>query len=251
MRFFNLFTRKKKQKTKPVQEEASVILEKQAEQTAQQTQATQATQQIPPTEHTEPKTAEHKSETVPAQEQTNKDIPLADFPQLKEGQESKPIKKEPKSLLIFDKKEEETLLQALEAHKGNYIQLHLLYTQLAHFYYKYRDLDEKYLNLCITYCLHDIQHLDSLKTQYIAEQIAQLKPTRKGAKKTKEERIKEIQDKGYDQEIACFKRLAIIYEKQGDFDRAIDVCEQAIAFPYNVAAYQTRKAKLLKKKASR
>jgi len=47
----------------------------------------------------------------------------------------------------------------------------------------------------------------------------------------------------------CFKRLAIIYEKQGDYDRAIDICEKAIAFPYNVAAFQTRKAKLLKKKA--
>ena len=54
--------------------------------------------------------------------------------------------------------------------------------------------------------------------------------------------------------IPAFKRLAIIYEKSKDYNKAIDICDQAIKY-YNsidmlsqVDEFQNRKDKLFKKK---
>ncbi len=64
---------------------------------------------------------------------------------------------------VFNVEEEQDLLDALEKAKNDFVQRHFIYISLQDFYYKYRDLDEKYLALCIDYCMKDIQSLNEME----------------------------------------------------------------------------------------
>lgn len=163
---------------------------------------------------------------------------------LKEDKTENPQKKLP----IFNKKEEQDLLSALGNAKNDLVQRHFLYSSLQAFYYKYRDLDEQYLSLCIDYCMKDIQSLSEMEAQYIQSEISREKEYAKikGNQFTKQEEEK-IKDTGFIGRIPAFSRLAIVFEKQKKYKEAIEICDIAISFKHEAEEYKQRKEKIVKK----
>lgn len=80
-----------------------------------------------------------------------------------------------------------------------------LYSPLIKELYKKRNEDDKYIDLCIKYCKKDIElYIDKLRHMYPYKD----KNTR----------------------IPAFQRLAIIYEKRKEYEKAIRVCKKAIKY---------------------
>jgi hypothetical protein len=156
--------------------------------------------------------------------------------------------KQSKELPVFNEKEEQVLLSALKNAKSDLVQRHFLYISIQDFYYKYRDLDEKYLLLCIDYCMKDIQSLKEMEAQYIQSEINREKEYVKitGNQFTKLEEQK-IRDTGFIGRIPAFSRLAIIYEKLKKYEKAIEICDIAISFKHEAEEYRQRKEKIVKK----
>ncbi len=163
---------------------------------------------------------------------------------LKEEKTVKP----PKELPVFNAKEEQDLLNALGNVENDLVQRHFLYISLQDFYYKYRDLNDKYLSLCIDYCMKDIQSLNEMESQYIHREISREKEYAKmiGNQFTKLDE-KKIISTGFIGRIPAFSRLAIIFEKQKKYEKAIEICDTAIAFKHEAEEYSQRKIKLTKK----
>ncbi|EMJ86791.1 TerB N-terminal domain-containing protein [Leptospira meyeri] len=167
----------------------------------------------------------------------------------KEGLIDKSIKqKNEKDLPKFDEKRENELLDSLNKTNGNLLQRHFILISLQDFYYHYRDLDQKFLNYCIKYCLLDIESLTEMENQYINTEIERAKEYAEIMDipfSTQEE--KKIRETGFIGRIPAFNRLSIIYEKQKEYLKAIEICDKAIAFKHEADVYSERKEKLLKK----
>lgn len=121
----------------------------------------------------------------------------------------------------FDEMQERDLLNEYQKHKGGRASYeYFAALPLINFYYKYRDLDEKYLQLCIQYCNICISLLDAKDMQSCIES---------GIK------------------IPAFQRLVIIFEKQGDYTKAIEIAEQAMKYDREKTYYE-KKIEALNKK---
>ncbi len=162
-----------------------------------------------------------------------------------------PIKKvenKPKKLPVFNQKEENDLLSTLNSAGNDLVNKHFAYLNLQNFYYKYRDLDEKYIHKCIEYCLLDIDSLPEMEKQYIEKEIRRGKELSKFSdepfSKEDENRIKK---EGFTGIIPAFSRLSIIYEKQKQYEKALEICDIAINFKHEAAEYLARKETIFKK----
>lgn len=167
----------------------------------------------------------------------------------KEGLVDKPInQKNEKDLPKFDEVSEKELLDSLNKTNENLLQRHFILISLQDFYYKYRDLDQKYINYCIKYCLLDIENLSEMENQYINTEIERAKEYAEIMEipfsKQEENKIRET---GFIGRIPAFNRLSIIYEKQKNYLKAIEICDIAIAFKHEADVYSERKEKLIKK----
>lgn len=91
------------------------------------------------------------------------------------------------------------LLEALKQGDGSATSTHFTYNELIDVYYKQRDDQEDAIEKCIEYCKKDIEIADEFVDEF-----------------------------GEVPRIPSFKRLAIIYEKQGRYEEAIEVCERAL-----------------------
>lgn len=100
---------------------------------------------------------------------------------------------------------EMVLLKALEVEDGNPTDRHFVYNTLIDLYYKQRDDRDDAIEKCITYCKRDIDSIDAFLTAWMTE-YGDEEPPR----------------------IPSFKRLAIIYEQQGHYAEAVDICELAM-----------------------
>ncbi|EMA53765.1 tetratricopeptide repeat protein [Halococcus thailandensis] len=94
---------------------------------------------------------------------------------------------------------EMVLLSALEFEDGSATSTHFTYTTLIDLYYKQRDDWENAIENCIEYCRKDIAIADEFVDEF-----------------------------GDVPRIPSFKRLAIIYQKQGNHEAALDICDQAL-----------------------
>ncbi|WP_028828521.1 TerB N-terminal domain-containing protein [Proteocatella sphenisci] len=163
-------------------------------------------------------------------------------------------KKESKKEVIvpsFDYTKERFLIDQMDKNKSNGYEVHFDYNQLLDFYYKYRNLDEKYLEKCIYYCLEDINNLDKLQKSYINSRRKEIKMLRGIYSESQIE--KEINEIGkFDCVIPAFKRLSIIYEKRNEIQKSIEICERAIEYYSGLSMdvqsseFEKRKDKLLK-----
>ena len=141
--------------------------------------------------------------------------------------------KRKKELPTFDQKKEEELLQQYNDIDGNIISKHFALIALQKFYYKYREVNGVYLNKCIDYCYEDIQLLPQLQSQYIEEEKKRiLMLSSLYSKQELEEKLSAIH--AFQGDIPAFKRLAIIYEKSKNYSKAINICNQAIAYYLNI-----------------
>lgn len=95
---------------------------------------------------------------------------------------------------------EKILLNALEADGDNPTDRHFVYNSLIELYYKQRDDRDDAIEKCIKYCEEDIERIGKFLNAWDGE------PPR----------------------IPAFKRLAIIHENQGNYEAALQVCDEAI-----------------------
>lgn len=123
---------------------------------------------------------------------------------------------------LLKEAEKRTALEEKDPDKSNnnadyekIIDRHFTYNQYIELYYKQRDKGPEYLEKCIEYCKKDIELFPKFKEAWIKCEV------------TKEEKAA-----GYtfNLRIPSFERLAIIYEKQGKIDEAIEICKKAIEY---------------------
>ncbi|WHY63234.1 hypothetical protein [Cytobacillus firmus] len=116
------------------------------------------------------------------------------------------------NLIGSDNVQAELILLNCERHyKDNPIDLHFIYNSLIKLYYKERDQKVDALDKCINYCLKDIALFPKFEKAYIAEH------THRGVAP----KIPRI---------PSFQQLAIIYEKQGKYKQALQICKRASEF---------------------
>ena len=152
----------------------------------------------------------------------------------------------------FDSDTERTLISEYEKSTSNALDKHFSLISLQDFYYKYREINEQYLNKCIEYCMEDIVLLPQVQRQYIQDEKANIQAMKGIYSKTEiEMKIEEIQP--FMGVIPAFKRMAIIYEKQKKYAEAISMCEQAMEYYREINAveyfneFEEREKKLKKK----
>jgi len=164
------------------------------------------------------------------------EIPTSSFP------------KKQKKVLVFDENQEKILLQELKKNQDSPLGKHFCYIQLQDFYYKYRVLNEEYLNKCINYCFLDIKSLDEMQNDYIKQEIVRIRQLSAYQEKGYEQNeIERVRNEGFIGNIPAFSRLSIIYEKKRKLEKAIKICDMAIKYGQSVDSFTERKEKLLKK----
>ena len=125
----------------------------------------------------------------------------------------------------FDTKKEKELLSTYSRYKGRRNSSEYVSAMpRIDFYYKFRNLDNKYLDECIKYCNICLSCLDSPDMRT---------------------------DINGGIHIPAFKKLVIIYENQKEYDKAVFYAEQALKYTkYNSddAVYYSKKMKTLMNK---
>jgi hypothetical protein len=157
----------------------------------------------------------------------------------------------PKKKIVFDEKQEKVLLSELAQQSKNLVDRHFMYLNLQNFYYKYRDVNKIYLDKCIEFCLLDINSLPEMQEAYVAEEIERAKQFASGySSESLARKVSQIKKEGFVGSIPAFKRLAIIYEKLEEFDKAIIICDRAIEYGESIHEFKERKDKIEAKKNS-
>lgn len=132
------------------------------------------------------------------------------------------IPKTEKPQLVFDADKEKELLAEYRKYKDDIDSSNTYYAALPliDFYYKYRSLDDKYLNLCMEYCDICISLLTSSGMQkYLSDGIF----------------------------IPAFKKLVVIYDKKKEYQKALEIIDEAVKYDREVEYYEKKRASILKK----
>ncbi len=155
-------------------------------------------------------------------------------------------------VLTFDAVQEQQLLSAYNAASNSSLDQHFASIAIQDFYYKYRNLDREYVEKCIAYCRDDISRLPEMQRRYVEDERNKILSYQWLTPAEKQKEIAKIRP--FYANIPAFKRLAIIFEKDKDYESAISICDQAISFyaagdiQSQVAEFSERKQKLLSKK---
>jgi tetratricopeptide (TPR) repeat protein len=126
--------------------------------------------------------------------------------------------------------------------------LHYRYMGIAKLYYKYQEIDAELLSESLKYYLLDLELLPEYKDFMIYQREEAVREYGSNLGKDfldKEiEKIKNGPTYGADD---TFKRLVIIYEKQGLHENALAICDKAINFGENNIYYNKKKKTIEKK----
>lgn len=157
--------------------------------------------------------------------------------------------------LTFNYQFEAELLKQYKKSLSNAVDKHFALIGLQDFYYKYRELDSKYLQTCIAYCNEDISILPQMQAQYKRDEKARIQQLSIAYSKSEISKKLAAVD-NFNGNIPAFKRLAIIYEKSKDFNKAESICNQAISYYSEIGLisvaeeFVERKSKIAKKQAN-
>ena len=173
----------------------------------------------------------------------------------KSAVEEKPkTPKKSKDKPVFDEKIEKKLLKDLEkaVKANNFIAMHDLYDELIRFYYSYRDLDDKYVDVCASYCRKQITNLPAMEQMFIGKQIKEERHFRKiEGERIFREQLERIHNDGYLGRVEGFHRLTMIHKKRKEFDDALRICDEAIAWkPRYADEWRREKEKIILRKKS-
>lgn len=133
--------------------------------------------------------------------------------------------------IVFDEQRETILLRTLREAKSAQ-EAHTVLISIIQFYYQYRDLGEKYINLCIRYCNEDIKMVKKVNLEY-REELKQLYSDLRGA--ALEEKLSTSRNSTPS---PGFKRLCIIYFNRHEYTKAIEIAESAISYGHNIAYFE-------------
>jgi hypothetical protein len=153
--------------------------------------------------------------------------------------------------LKFIRNERYILESIRENIKKNHIGcLHNCYISIANLYYKYRETDTELLSESLKYYLLDLELLQKYKDF----EIEQCKKEHKEfysdmGEEYLHKEIEKIQNEPTYGADETFKRIIIIYEKQGLYENALEICGKAIKFGEN-NDYYIKKMENLKLKTS-
>ena len=146
-------------------------------------------------------------------------------------------------------KAEKLLLKALKAKDDIVIDRHFTYNTLIQLYYKLRNKRKDALEKCIVYCKEDIKRLpEFLETEEKTNRSQWDYSKERWGHLHNGEREGEY--KYTPPQCPSVIQLAIIYEKNGEFQKAIDICNFALKLELRdgtKGGFQGRKAKLEKK----
>lgn len=153
-------------------------------------------------------------------------------------------------------KKEKSLLTLEEITQHDPVELHYAYIYLLDLYYKQRSVKAGALERCIDYCQKDIAMYPLFIKIYADHRVFELRKNQALFKSDRDEyeryenSINETLSSPPKIGMPSFKRLAIIYEKQGKYNEAISICEKAIEYELTddtKSGYSGRKQRLLKK----
>ena len=120
-----------------------------------------------------------------------------------------------KNKYVNDEKTKQLFDVAFKNSKNNLIDRHFYLNSAIDYYYGLRDKEEEALQKCIDYCMEDIK---------IAPEVIKLME--------KDDNWKHYNEEGelvfIPPRFPSFQRLAIIYEKQGKLEEAIEVCKKSL-----------------------
>jgi len=137
----------------------------------------------------------------------------------------------------------------------NHIDLHYTYIYLIDICYKRRNENPEWLERCINYCLADIEIFPWVKEEYLQKERERLIRYADNPIHTKKERpsiLKKAKNVEFLLHVPSFQRLAIIYEQQGKYGEAIDICKLALNYGLHDGTKGGFKGRIdrLKKKAN-
>ena len=146
------------------------------------------------------------------------------YSELKSDEKAPPEQKAPP---IFEAEKEKEILRRLAMCGNSAQQRHYVLEELHIFYYRFRDTDEKYLQLSEDYCRKTIDNLEAMQDEIRKAAVKKINELHLPAENA-ETRIKRI--KPFKEPVLAFQRLAIIQEKRGDLADAIKTCKAAVEY---------------------
>ncbi|MED4866150.1 hypothetical protein ABET15_04415 [Heyndrickxia faecalis] len=131
----------------------------------------------------------------------------------------------------------ESLKEREKKHQTDIVALHFDYLRIIELLYKKRKEDQEALKECIEYCKKDIELYPKFKKAYdeadkqqIKDRIASYKELGYG-KEMYGQLEKELKNfKPLNLRIPAFQQLAIIYEQNKEYKKAIEICELALKY---------------------
>lgn len=154
-----------------------------------------------------------------------------------------------KKSIVFDTKQEKELLSELNRTESDPVGRHFCYLQIQDFYYKYRDVDQINIEKCLDYAILDISQLQELHDSFVRKEIETIKTLAEyHGKQWEQQETDMIRTRGFIGNIPSFKRALIIYEKLELFDKAIEMCDKAVAYGQSVEEFIEKKQRIIKKK---
>lgn len=153
---------------------------------------------------------------------------------------------------LFDIKKEQYLLNKESKLLNKPLKLHDLYQEIHDFYYKYYECDKVYRDKCIEYCYKDINNYESYVIAVNEHKLLDLKKNYKAKRISENEYANclKMVEQGLPIYFYAYTRLAIIFEKNKEYEKAIEICNEAISLgieSYRRISYVDRKEELIKK----